>query len=360
MGDLGQVARRVLLELLEEHAVRGDLAEGLAVGGAGHRHRDRARRAVAREAHDAHVVAEVLAAELGADAEALGEGEDVLLELEVAEAVAAGRSGGGQRVEVVGRRVLRRLQRELRRRAADHDGEVVRRARRGAERAQLLVEEAQHRAAVQHRLGLLVQVALVGRAAALGHEQQLVGVAGRGVELDLGRQVGAGVLLVPHGEGSHLGEAQGRRLVGLVDAEGQGALVVAAGEHPLAALAHHDRGAGVLAHRQHAGRRDVGVLEQVEGDEAVVGRRLGVVEDAAQLREVGGPQPVGDVVERGAGQERERLGIDLEERAAGGLHRAHAIGGEQAVRRVVGAEREELREGSVGHQTRTVGWGHGR
>ena len=211
-----------------------------------------------------------------------------------------GEPGGGQRVEVVGRRVLGRLQRELGRRAADHDGEVVRRAGGRAERAQLLVEEPQHRAAVQHRLGLLVQVALVGRAAALGHEQELVGVAGRGVELDLGRQVGAGVLLVPHRERRHLREAQRGGLVGLLDAEAEGPLVVAAGEHPLAALAHHDRGAGVLAHRQHAAGRDVGVLQQVEGDEAVVGRRLGVVEDPAQLREVGGPQPVGDVVERGA------------------------------------------------------------
>ena len=89
MGDLGQVARRVLLELLEEHALGRDLAEGLAVGRARHRHRHRAGRAVAGQADDPHVVAEVLAAELGADAEALGEGEDVLLELEVAEAVAA-------------------------------------------------------------------------------------------------------------------------------------------------------------------------------------------------------------------------------------------------------------------------------
>ena len=75
-----------------------------------------------------------------------GEREDVLLELEVAEAVAARRARGGQRVEVAGRRVLGRLQRELGRRAADDDGEVVRRAGGGAERAQLLVEEAQHRA----------------------------------------------------------------------------------------------------------------------------------------------------------------------------------------------------------------------
>jgi hypothetical protein len=47
----------------------------------------------------------------------------------------------------------------------------------------------------------------------------------------------------------------------------------------LAALAHDDRGAGVLAHREHAARGDVGVLEQVEGDEFVVVARLVVIED---------------------------------------------------------------------------------
>ena len=87
------------------------------------------------------------------------------------------------------------------------------------------------------------------------------------------------------------------------------------------ALAHHDRGAGVLAHREHAAGRDVGVLQQVEGDEAVVGRRLGIVEDPAQLLQVGGPQPVGDVAERGAGEQRERLGLHLEEGAPGRLAR---------------------------------------
>ena len=69
VGDLGQVLRGIGLELLEEHAVGGDLAERLAVGRARHRERDRARRAVARQADHAHVVAEVLAAELRADAE---------------------------------------------------------------------------------------------------------------------------------------------------------------------------------------------------------------------------------------------------------------------------------------------------
>jgi hypothetical protein len=49
---------------------------------------DRAARAVARQPDHAHVVAEVLAAELRADAEALRQLEHLALELEVAEAVA--------------------------------------------------------------------------------------------------------------------------------------------------------------------------------------------------------------------------------------------------------------------------------
>ena len=76
-----------MLELLEEDAVAGDLAERLAVGAAADRHPDRAARAVARQADDAHVVAEVLAAELRADAGLLREREHLLLELDVAEPV---------------------------------------------------------------------------------------------------------------------------------------------------------------------------------------------------------------------------------------------------------------------------------
>jgi hypothetical protein len=59
-------------------------------------------------------VTEVLAAELGADPERLGELEDFLLQLQVAEAVRAHRALGGQVVEVVRRGVLGGLERELR------------------------------------------------------------------------------------------------------------------------------------------------------------------------------------------------------------------------------------------------------
>ncbi len=305
-----QVLRRVRLELLEEDALGGDLAERLPVRRARHRDGDRARGAVPGQSDHAHVVAEVLAAELGADAERLGQLEDLLLQLEVPEAVGRHRALGREVVEVVRGGVLRGLERELRRRAADDDRQVVRRARGGAERADLLVEELQHPRRVQDRLGLLEEEGLVGRAAALGHEEELVlrrpVVLGR-VDLDLRGQVGAGVLLLPRGQRRQLGVAQVELGVGVVDPARDGLAVVGAGEHALGLLAHHDRGAGVLAHRQHAAGGDVDVLEQVERDEPVVGRRLRVVDDPAQLGEVRRAQVVGDVVHRLGGQPLDRL-----------------------------------------------------
>ena len=302
VGDVGQEPRRVAFELLEEDAVAGDLAERLTVGRAGHRHRHRAARPVAGQADDAHVVAEVLAAELGADPGALGELEHLALEVEVAEPVAGRRAGRRQRVEVVRRRQLGGLHGELGRRPADDDGEVVRRAGGGAERLHLLEQPRQQRLLVEQRLGLLEQVRLVGAAAALGDEQELVGVAVDGADLDLRRQVGAGVALLVHRQRGHLAVAQVRREVRLLHAGGDRRLVAAAGHHELALLRLDDRRAGVLAHRQHAAGGDDGVLQQVEGDEAVVVGRLRVVEDAAQLLEVAGAQEVGDVVHRLGGQ----------------------------------------------------------
>ena len=71
VGDagVGHVLRRVGLELLEEDALGGDLAQRLTVGRARHRQRDRAGGAVPRQPDHPHVVAEVLAAELRADPE---------------------------------------------------------------------------------------------------------------------------------------------------------------------------------------------------------------------------------------------------------------------------------------------------
>ena len=107
---------------------------------------------------------------------------------------------------------------------------------------------------------------------------------------------------------------------------------------------------GVLAHRQHAAGRDAGVLQQVEGDEAVVGRGLRVVEDVAQLLEVPGPQEVGDV--RASPRWVSSVSasrLDLDEAALRRVERGHAVGGQQAVRRLVVADREEVLVGELRH-----------
>jgi hypothetical protein len=51
----------------------------------------------------------------------------------------------------------------------------------------------------------------------------------------------------------------------------------------LALLSEHDGGAGVLTRGQHHARGYVGVLQQLEGDEAIVFRGLGIVQDVTQL-----------------------------------------------------------------------------
>jgi hypothetical protein len=154
---LGQEPGRVGLELLEEHPLGRDLAERLTVRRARHRNRHRARRPVTGKPHDAHVMAEVLPAELGSDAERPGLVENRRLELRIADGVAESVTLGGETVEVTGGGQLRRLERHLRRRAADDDRKVVGRARRRAEQAELLIEKLGEPGRVQQGFGLLEQ-----------------------------------------------------------------------------------------------------------------------------------------------------------------------------------------------------------
>ena len=139
--DLGQEARRVGFELFEKHAVGVDLAEDLAVGRARHADADRQAGAVARQPDHPHVVAEIFAAELRADAEAAGQLQHLRLEIAVAIGLAVFVAGGRQAVEIAAARELDGLQIHLGRGAADHDREVIGRAGGGAERADLLVDE---------------------------------------------------------------------------------------------------------------------------------------------------------------------------------------------------------------------------
>ena len=171
-----------------------------------------------------------------------------------------------------------------------------------------------------------------------------------GVELDLRRQVRAGVHLVVHVERRELRVAQVGPRVGVEDAARERRLVVAARPDALALLADDDRGAGVLARRQHHAGRDVGVLQHVEGDEAVVRRRLGVVEDRAQLRQVAGAEEMRDVAHRLGGEARQGRRRRRSARLA-----AEACRWRRSRRRGAGtascrAVREHLLEAKLGHR----------
>jgi len=178
--------------------------------------------------------------------------------------------------------------------------------------------------------------------------KRIVAVLPLRVDLDLRRHVRARVLLLEHGKRRELRIAQVLFQVRVARALRERGLVVTLSPDQPAFLAHDDRGAGVLAHRQHAARRDVGVLQQVVGDELVVVGRLGVLDDRAERGEMRGPQQMIDVVERGLAQRPHRLVRDDQHLAAEDFFDAHAGVGdaghvELAVGGGVGAEREERR-----------------
>ena len=298
---------------------------------------------------DADVMAEILAAELGADPHVLAHLEDRFLHFEVAERLPLVAAFGGQRVEIVTARQLDRLQVEFGRRPADDDGQVIGRASGGAERTDFFVQEGEQFFRVQHRRGFLEQIGLVGGATALGDEQELIGVARFRVEFDLPGQVGARIGFLIHRNRRNLAVAQVALGIGPQNAVGNGGFVVAAGPDLLPFLAHDDRRARILAHGQDTACRDIGVLQQVEGDETVIVRRFRVVEDFGELPQVVRAQQVVDIAEGLLRQQGKRLGIDLQDRLAVKIDRTDVIAGQLAIRRLVGAHGKHCEMRGIGH-----------
>ena len=162
-----------------------------------------------------------------------------------------------------------------------------------------------------------------------------------GVKLDLRRHVGARVLLLEHRDRRELRIAQIALEIRVARALGERRLVVALRPDQPALLAHDDRGAGVLAHRQHAAGGDIGVLEKIEGDELVVIRRFRVLDDGFERSQMRGAQQMIDVGESGFRQRAQRLARHHQHLLAQDLFDAQTVGGDFAVGRGVLAEREE-------------------
>ena len=271
---------------------------------------------MARQADHPHIMAEIFAAELRADANITRQFQHLLFHLDIAEGVAGLVAAGRQGIQPLGGGELHGLQRLFRAGAADDDGQMIRRAGGGAERLHLGAEIGQQLLRRQYRPGFLEQEGLVGRPAALGNEHQVefVGmmVTRRGQNIELHRQIVASVHFLEHGKRRHLRIAQIGLGIGAVHAVAQRLFLVAFHPDALALLAEHDGGARILAHRQHAAGGDVGVLQQIQRHEPVIGRCLGVIQDFPQLRQMCRAQQVGHVVERPQRQFAQRVRLNAQ------------------------------------------------
>ncbi len=94
---------------------------------------------------------------------------------------------------------------------------------------------------------------------------------------------------------------------------------------------------------KHAAGRDIGVLEEIVGDELVVVGRLRVLDDRFERREMRGAQQMIDVGERRLRERPQRLARHHQDLLAHDALDPHAVGGDFAVGRGVLAERKQRR-----------------
>ncbi len=197
----GNQTARVVVHALNPDTVFVYLALDVTVGGAAYAQSDGAACAVAGQTHHANVVCHIFAAELSAQAYLVGLLQQLFLQFYIAEGTPGLVARGRQVVVVVGRGQLDGEQVLLSARAANHKGDMVGWASRSTEALHLLHKERNEGAGVLYAgLGLLVEIGLVGRAAAFGHAQETVLHAFGGLNVYLCGQVALGVHLLVHRE----------------------------------------------------------------------------------------------------------------------------------------------------------------
>jgi hypothetical protein len=194
----------------------------------------------------------------------------------------------------------------------------------------------------EQRWRALVQKRLVGRTAALGDKQEVVAVLAFFIDVDLGGEVGLGVLLLEHGKRSELRIAQVPALIGVHHAARQCLVIAALGPDLAALLGHDDRGSRILAHRQYAAGCNVGVLEQVEGDETIVLGRFRIVQNRCELLEMTWPEQMVDVAEGRFGKKAQTVHIDRQDLLAAEFLDADMLVGQFLPGGGVGSKREEI------------------
>ena len=205
--------------------------------------------------------------------------EKFLLKLYIAEGMAVFVALCGKVVVIFHRCLLHCGKVGLGRRAADHERDMIGRTCGSAESLHLFDQERHERLLVEDGLCLLIEIGLVGRAATLGHEEEVILHTLGGVNLDLGGKIAAGVHLIVHREGGVLRIAEIILGISLVDTLGNLLLVVATRPDLLTLVAGADRRARILTEREHALGGYVGIAEHRESHVFVVFGCFRVVKD---------------------------------------------------------------------------------
>ena len=277
--DFGEVFRRVAFQFFEENAVARYFSQDLSVGRAGYGNADRAGCAVAGQANNAHIVAEVFAAKLRANADFVTHFEDLFFHFEIAESLAVFIALRGQGVEIFGTCEFGGFEGVFCGCAANDEGEVIGRAGGCAEFAQAQVDEVAQAFGIEQCSGFLIEQAFVGGPTAFGHEHEFVRIPLLGIDLDLSGQVGFGICFLKHVEWCQLAVAQVCFQKGSGNALCERGFVAAVGPYAIALFAHDNGCARVLTHGEDTACGDVGIFEHFNGDKAVVVRGFGVVEN---------------------------------------------------------------------------------
>ena len=134
-----------------------------------------------------------------------------------------------------------------------------------------------------------------------------------------------------------------------MDAARKRFLVIETGEDILPLLSDRDRGARVLTRGQHHVGGDVRVLQQLEGHDAIVGRRVRVRENLRELREVTGSEQMRNIANRLGGEQGERLGFNLQQAATVDFDGRNVLVAELAIRGAVLPQFEHLLKLKVAH-----------
>ena len=219
----------------------------------------------------------VLAAELCSETDLVSLLEKLLLKLDVTECASRLVTGGREAVIIMSGGQLYREKVLLGRGSSDYEGDMIWRAGCGSEALHLGHEERNESSRILNPgLGLLIEIALVGRAASLGDHQETVLVTLNCLDVDLRRKVAFGVHLIVHVERSILGIAEILLGIGLEHSERERLLILEAGPYLLALLAVDDGCTGILAERELALCGHFSIAEEGQGHVFVIGRGLRV------------------------------------------------------------------------------------